>query len=422
MTEAFLHYLWRTKIPGAVRLTTTDGRPLTILHSGQWNHDEGPDFLDARLRIGELEWAGHVEVHVRSSQWRQHGHDAHPAYGNVVLHVVYEDDAPQAIRLPVATLELRPHVSERLWQRYRQLQSSTSWVPCAFGLRSVTEPLRTAWLQRLLVERLECRMQPVAASLKENHNDWQETFYQMLAGALGAPHNTEPMRHLARTVPLKVLLRHQGMPLQMEALLFGVAGLIPARCSDPYCSALQQEFRFLKKKYAISPLQPAMWRFFRLRPASFPTIRIAQLAALLQRQPALWSQVLETQRMSQFKNILKTSAAGYWENHYRFGAASPQSSKPLGEDTIRLVLINSIIPLLFFYGKTHDHPAICNRALSFLEELPPENNAIIRRWKQHGIVALTAGDTQALLHLKQQYCNPRRCLECAWGNFFLQER
>ncbi|MCS6991003.1 MAG: DUF2851 family protein [Chitinophagales bacterium] len=420
MSEAFLHYLWRLRLPGIPNPTTTDGRVVQILHIGHWNQNEGPDFLNARLRIGPLEWAGNVEIHVRSSQWQAHGHDNHPAYRNVILHVVYEDDAPLAPHLAVATIELRHQLPSHFYQRYQQLQSSTKWVPCASSLNHIVEPLRTSWLQRVVVERLEARLQPIKESLQLNRNDWQETFYQMLAGALGAPVNTEPMRQLAQRVPLKMLARHLGQPVQIEAMLFGTAGLLPRRSSDEYTSLLQQEFKHLQKKYGLPSLPPASWRFFRLRPAAFPTLRIAQLASLFQQQPALWSLVLDATTVMQLKELLKTSVAGYWQMHYRFGTISAPCAKTLGDETLNLLLINCIIPMLFLYGKTHGNEAWCQRALSFLEQLPAENNTIVRRWRQLGITPHSAADSQALMYLKHSYCDQRRCLFCAWGSFIIQ--
>lgn len=419
MTEAFLQYLWRLKLPGAKALRTTDGRPLHVVHCGEWNQDEGPDFLNARLRIGNMEWAGNVEIHVRSSQWQQHGHEQHPAYRNVILHVVFEDDMPEASSLPVATLELSAQIPEHYFQRYQQLQQSASWIPCAFGLPALPQHLRTSWLQRMLVERLEQRTMPIEHSLAENHNDWQETFYQMLTAALGAPANSEPMRLLARLVPLKILSPHRDNLQQVEAMLFGTASLLPARSSDDYVQTLNREFRLLKRKYGLQPMQAAAWRFFRLRPAAFPTLRIAQLAELLQ-HPSLLSQILEAKSLQQLVQLLQARATGYWHNHYRFGITAPPAEKPLGNFSVRLLLINCVVPFLFCYGKHHGNPMLCHRALQFLEQLPPENHHIIRGWKLLGIHADNAADTQALLHLKRNYCDQRQCLHCAWGSFLIQ--
>lgn len=421
MTEKFLHYLWKMKLLNPEQLQTASGEKVQILKAGEHNHDAGPDFLNARIKIGITEWAGSVEIHVKSSEWNIHHHQDDPAYNNVILHVVYQDDAEvfRADGTMVVDLEVKDHFDPGLFDSYQLLMSSASWIPCEKQLPNVSAITVHQWLHRLMIERLEEKTQPIIESLKQNQNNWEETFYQFIAAAFGAKVNAEPFRMLAGSLPLKILAKHKNNLLQLEALLFGTAGFLGEKFADDYPNQLKKEFDFLRKKYALQPLKKHLWKFLRLRPANFPTIRIAQLAQLVFNSTHLLSKILETQDMKTLFSYFNCEPSEYWLTHYRFDKPSAEKKKSLGEDTIALLVINMIAPFLFVYGKMKDEEAFINQSLQLLEQLPSEQNQIIMHWKRSGVMTKSAFDSQALLQLKNQYCTNFLCLDCAIGHKIL---
>ncbi len=417
MKEDFLHFVWRLRRFRQKGLQTTTGDAVEVLVPGQHNHNAGPDFLDARIRIGGTLWAGNVEMHLRSSQWLAHGHETDPNYDNVILHVVLEEDVvichSDGVRIPC--LNLRPYLSPSLAHQYLRLLHSEDWIPCQPQLHRVPDINRQIWLDRLLVERLEHRTQQLAERLKKNQQDWEETFYQRFAWALGLRVNADAFLMLAESLPLKVLLRHRDSLRQLEALLFGQAGLLEEEFADEYPRLLQQEYLFLRKKFGLEPISANHWKFMRMRPANFPTVRLAQWATLLFRTGQLFGKMLVAQNVREIENALVVELSNYWQTHYRFDKESVKNPKRLGKARIHLLIINIIAPFIFFYGKERGEDQYQERALRLLEEVPTEKNQVLKQWEQIGIKAEQAAQGQALLHLKQQYCDKRRCLECAFG-------
>jgi Protein of unknown function (DUF2851) len=417
MKEDLLHFLWRTRRFEQTGLRTTEGEPLEIVSPGNHNTHAGPDFLDARLRIGGTTWAGNVEMHLTASEWLRHGHQGDAAYGNVILHVVLDEDQPvlrnDGTRIPC--LEMRNLVPPGIAATYQRLLHNEHWIPCHNLFHTVPDMTRTLWLDRMLVERLEQKTTAIRTVLEANGGDWEETFYQFIARNFGLKVNAEPFEALARSLPQRILARHRDSLPQLEALLFGQSGLLPDQTDDAYPNELKKEYGFLRKKYDLTPIEAVQWRFLRLHPGNFPTIRLAEFARLVQRSAHLFSRILEVGTQKDVEALFTVKLDGYWLTHYTFDNISPQRNKSLGKDAVRLLTINTIVPFLFLYGKIRGEEAFKDKALHLLETLPPERNAILDGWQRLGVEPPSAYQTQGLLQLKNVYCDRKRCLECAIG-------
>jgi hypothetical protein len=423
MTEDFLHYVWRYKRFSWLNLQSTQGQSIELYLLGEHNHHAGPDFTNARIRIDDTLWAGNVEIHLKASDWLKHGHQDDPAYNNVILHVVLDEDLPiyraNGERLPC--LELRHYILPNLQQAYLRLQHATEWVPCQNQWHEVPPLTQAMWLERLLVERLETKMTELQGRLESNRGDWEETFFQLLAKNLGLSANTEPFEQLARSLSFKLLSRHRDNLLHLEALLLGQAGFLETTFAEPYPLQLQETYRFFQKKFQLKPMDKSCWKFLRMRPANFPTVRIAQLATLIYRTEYLFGKVMAAKNGTELKNLLEHTLHAYWTTHYLLDKPAARSLKRLGETKIQLLIVNAIAPLLFLYGARNGETAYQERALQLLESAPAEDNHFIDGWKKMGVQPQSAGETQALLQLKQKYCSPRRCLHCAIGHAIFQK-
>ncbi len=422
MKEDFLHFLWRWRRFDANNLQSTDGQSVEILHPGEWNHDAGPDFFNARLRIGNTTWAGNVELHIRSSEWNAHRHSQDPAYDNVVLHVVLQEDQPivraNGERIPCLTLEGR--IPPKILEQYQQLEQGRAWIPCQNFFQNTPDIVRLNWLDRMLVERLEQQNTRISTALLVTENHWEEAFYRLLARSFGLKVNVEPFETLARSLPLTILARHKNDLKQVEALVFGQAGMLERTFEDKHPRALAKEYQFLRHKYGLTPMDAAQWKFLRLRPANFPTIRLAQFSALVHRSVNLFAQILEVETVRELEHLFEVHPDGYWIDHFQFDKSSPKHPKNLGRDFIHLLIINTIVPFLFHWGRTKKQAEIEKRALQLLEQLPPESNAILHEWATLGVKAKDAFQSQALIYLKTHWCDEKRCLECGIGNAILK--
>jgi hypothetical protein len=422
--EDFLHYVWKFRLFDRLDLKTADGEELEIFSAGMHNSDSGPDFQTARIRIGETVWAGNVEVHISSSDWQRHGHTTDDSYSNVILHVVYKDDKP--LILPngrrVPTLELQNRIPDELYNRYHTLVfGSQVVIPCEATIASVDSLTLHNWLTRVLIERLEKRSAAVIDALNINRGDWEETFYQFLAANFGFKTNALPFELLAKSLPQITLTKHKNNPLQIEALLFGQAGFLRGELKDEYPLKLSAEYEFLSKKYKLIPIENHLWKFMRLRPQNFPTIRLAQFGALVAHSNHLFSKVLEIKDVKTLRNLFSDIKVNpYWENHYRFDVESVPSPKNMGPASIDILLLNTLALFLFSYGKHNQIQHYINRSLKLLEHLPNENNKIITDFATLGVKINTAFESQALLELKNSYCNYKKCLQCGVGNKILR--
>ena len=370
--------------------------------------------LNAKIKVGETLWAGNIELHLKSSDWIKHKHNENQAYENLILHVVYDNDLALDLNFPV--LEIKNHIRPTLLTRYEELMRIDRQIPCQSHLKTVS-PLRiTHMMERVLIERLERKTQEVEALLKKTNNHWEEVFYVLIAGNFGLKLNQAPFQKVAETTPLKLFAKHKNNLNQIEALLFGQAGFLTLEYEDAYFQTLKKEYQFFQKLYGLknSPLHQI--NFLRLRPANFPTIRLAQLAKLIFQSAHLLSQILETKHLKKLVNLFEVTASEYWNTHYRFGLVSEaEQEKKLGKSFIELLIINTIIPLVFIYGKTKGENQYCVRALSWLEELKPEKNNLTQAMKTAGFTLKNAKDSQALLELKTNYCDGKQCLNCRIG-------
>jgi hypothetical protein len=418
MTEAFLHHLWKFKLFDRSRLLTTEGETIEVLNTGQHNSDAGPDFFNAQIKIGGTTWAGNVEIHLKSSDWNRHRHTSDASYNNVVLHVVYEHDEEvySSEKTKMITLELKDRFNPGLFQNYLDLVEGIRWIPCEDHLTGVGEFVFDKWLERLLIERLEKNTNSIFVSLKQNMNNWEETFYHHLARTFGFKTNALPFEMLAKSLPLSVLSKHKDHLNQVEALLFGQAGLLEKEFRDGYANDLRKEYEFLKGKFQLAPNDGSSWKFLRLRPSNFPTIRIAQFAMLIHRSSRIFLRIIEVENIRALIPFFIVPVSEYWESHYIFDKVSAEREKSLGEDAALHILINTVVPFVFAYGKYRNEESFQNKALAFLEELPPEKNSIISNWSRLGITSLNAARTQALLQLKNEYCSQKKCLLCSVGN------
>lgn len=420
MTENFLHYLWKYRVLKS-GLASSSGEPITILHPGEHNHDAGPDFINARIRIGETVWAGNVEIHVAGSDWYKHDHESDDAYNNVILHVVYNNDIVVTDRKnrPVATLVLQGAFPMEVLERYEDFLRNRLWIPCEKLIPSISPVHFDRWAPALVVERLEERTGIIRKSWEQCRYDWNENFYRNLARCFGFKINVPPFEMLAETLPLKILVKHRTKLFQLEALLFGQSGMLAGKFNDSYPRSLAEEFRFLKKKYSLQPVPVFMWQFLRLRPSNFPTIRIAQFAALIFSTDDLFDIVLKATSLDAIRKVFAVRASEYWDDHYIFDRPSSKKPKLLGSGSVNLLILNFIIPFLFFYGNERGQEVYKEKGLRWLEQLEGETNAETERWKKLGMTVEYALHTQALMQLKSKYCSRKRCLDCRlFPNFF----
>jgi hypothetical protein len=421
MNEDFLIYIWRYQLY-STDLQTTQGETIVVKNPGVRNRDSGPVFSGAVIRIGRTLWAGNVEIHVRTSDWIVHGHHEDGAYGNVILHVVYEHDkevtGKSGSNLP--TLELAGKFDERLYHKYRYFLNNGNRIPCSDDFHRADAITKTSWLERLLVERLERKTKTVEEILSRNKNDWETTFYQVLAGNFGFKVNQQPFTMLATGLPLNILLKHRDSTFRIEALLTGQAGLLNDNFKDDYPMRLKKEYDFLRKKYGLVPMEPHLWKFMRLRPVNFPTIRLSQFAALIAEHENMFSNLMHCQSVDDVVDFFDIRASSYWNDHYTFDNPSPGTPKKLGISAVRTLIINTVVQFMYLYGTLRGKQSYRDRAVGFLLELPAEKNTITRQWEKLPLKAENALESQALLELKSRYCNLKRCLDCAIGVHLLK--
>lgn len=422
MKEDFLHYIWQHQYLNKTDLATTSGEPLQVLRVGFYNTDAGPDFREAILRIGEVEWAGSVEVHLNASDWHRHQHQHDPKYDQVVLHVVWQADVP-VLRTDgtlVPVLELQHRVDLRLLHTYEALQQSQHAIPCAAFWPEVPEITKTLMLERALVERLEEKGEEVLQVYRSYGNDWEQaTFYTLLRG-FGFKVNQQAFELLAKSLPFHVVRRHQHNQLQLEALLLGQAGFL-ADAEDAYAQQLQREYTFLQHKYKLEPLPRHHWNFLRMRPANFPTVRLAQLAALLHQHPSFFTNILEADTIQKYEQLFLATVSPYWQRHYMLGRESKTITKGMGKSSAQNLVINVAVPILAAYASQSGERAYLEKAINLLEQLKEESNKYTRLYEELGWRAKSASDNQAALGLYKRYCHPVNCMRCAVGNKIMKQ-
>jgi hypothetical protein len=424
MQESLLHYIWQFQYFDHADLQTSTGEPIHILNPGFRNSNAGPDFSDARIRIGDIEWIGSVEIHIHASGWKDHKHHTDLAYENVILHVVWNNDfdVPRQDGSNLLTLELKHRVTESLLQRYNKVVLNPDAIPCSESLTQVNDITKISMLEKTLMARLETKAFTVLKMNKANHGDWEETCYQLLFKNFGFKVNSEAFLTLSKALPYKILGKHSDKLLHIEALLFGQAGLLDDDFQDSYYQLLQREFNLLRRKFSLDgkKMSKVQWKFLRLRPANFPTLRIAELSSLLYQHKNIFSIFLEASNVAELKNILKVEQSEYWRTHYMFDRPHVNELPRLGEMSIDNIIINTVIPLFVAVGKSRDDQTLIDRAMSILENVAAEQNVITRKWNQLGIKCNGASDSQALIELYSNFCLRKRCLDCNIGSALIR--
>ena len=416
MKESILHYIWQQKLFSAHALQTTEGETVEVIDVGKLNSDAGPDFFNAKIKIGNTIWAGNIEIHTRASDWNKHNHQHDKAYDNVILHIVKFADIvirrSDGEQIPQLELNYPAQIEEN----YEKLIREQKWVPCADKIGNIPGIFIQSWKNVLLTERLEQKMNAIQQLLAESNQHWEEAFYITLARSFGFSTNSQAFEMLAKSLPLSALGKHKNDLFQIEALLFGQSGLLNNELTEEYSLKLKKEYDFLRLKFDLQPINAELWKLLRLRPDNFPHIRIAQFAALIHNSSKLFSRIIENPEIDYLNNLFKTEPSEYWKSHYLFGHTSPEKSKKLGKNSINSILINTVVPFLFCYAHQKGNQNLKDKALELLEQIPAEKNSIVSGWENIGLKIETAYDSQAFLQLKKLYCDDKKCLRCRIGH------
>jgi hypothetical protein len=420
MKEEFLHYLWKYSLYYMDKLVDNSGNRIEVINPGEYNHDSGPDFFNARIRISGTEWAGNVEIHTKASHFETHGHNRDHGYDNVILHIVAESDKRVINARGEEVLTVEIAYDKSLFQKYAELINNPYVIACEEEIVKIDKFFIRHWLNSLVVERLQEKSESILKIFTETGSDWEETFYRTISRYFGFRVNTEPFEMLASAIPFKIIRKHLGNRFQIEALLFGTSGMLDEglfrnAINDNYYKDLIREYKILSSKYSLQPIHGWLWKFSKLRPVNFPTIRISQLAAMLSVTGGLFSKVIVAQELKTLRDVFEVSASEYWDNHYVFGKISRKIPKSTGAVASDILLLNAVIPIVFVYGKIHDNREVSERALSFLDEIKAEANTIVNDWKKAGVEARSSFDSQGLIQLRNEYCKKRRCLDCRIG-------
>ncbi len=422
MNEKFLHYIWQNGFFEQENLKTNQNNRLLIRYKGLPNTDAGPDFLNAQILIDDILWAGHVEIHKYASDWYAHGHEKDPAYDNVILHVVYEDNMPvyNSHNQQIPTFELSKYIDKKVLKTYRKLFETKSFLPCKQAADKIDPFTLTNFKYRLFIERLEEKYQNIKSILSETRNDWHQIFYQTLLKYTGGPVNKEAFEWLGQLLPHKIFIKYKDDLFKLEALLFGVAGLLNDDKNDDYYRTLQKEYLYLKNKHRLNELPAGSVKFHRLRPPNFPTVRLAQFARLYHQTGHLFEKLLDIKSIDQANEILQVTASSYWDTHYNFDKTTKAKKKTTGKAFVNLILINVVIPLKFAYQQhlgDYDNDTL----IDLMENLPAEQNKIVRIYKDMGLPVENALDSQAYLQLHHNYCIQNKCLSCDIGHYLLKQ-
>lgn len=411
-------------------MSTTDGKPVEVLDPGLQNRNSGPDFFNAKVKIDGQLWVGNVEIHDKASDWFLHGHERDSHYNNVVLHIVGVADAEARTADGMSPPQMELSVPDSVRQNYEELLRTDSYPPCYKIIPSLSRLMKHSWMSALETERLERKTEDIKRRARLCEGSWEAAYFVTMARNYGFGINSDAMEQWALNVPLNDVGHHRDDIFQVEAFFMGQAGLLnplslpekhrEAALADDYFFRLNNEYKYLAHKFSLKPIDFHLWRFLRLRPQNFPHIRISQLANLYYQRKAGLSQLMDCEDIKSVKKLLATSVTGYWQTHYAFGCESKFNEKHLSEASLNLLLINTVVPMLFAYGRHRQDDRLCDRAFDFLEQLKAEDNHITRTWRDIGLEVDNAGDSQALIQLKNEYCDRRDCLRCRFGYEYLK--
>jgi hypothetical protein len=428
--EQLLHYCWKHRLMSMGNMHTTDGKEVEVIDPGLHNRNAGPDFFNAKVKIDGTMWVGNVEIHSCSSHWYAHGHDKDRAYDNVVLHVVDNADAEVMSTTGKIIPQVVMSVPQKVADNYQELLRTDSYPPCYKIVPELSKLTVHSWMSALQTERLEQKTVAIEQRVRQCGGAWEDAYFVTLARNYGFGINGDAFEQWAQCVPLSAVGKHRDNLFQVEAMFMGQAGLldinaVPERnrneaAADDYFKKLSSEYKYLAHKFSLTPMDYKMWRFLRLRPQNFPHIRISQLATLYNERRTNLSMLAGCETIDQLRDMFKTHVSPYWETHYTFGSESGRNAKHLSPFSINLLIINTAVPMLFAYGRHLHNETLCDRAFDFLEQLKAENNNIIRMWQECGLEVRTAGDSQALIQLKKEYCDRRECLRCRIGYEYLR--
>jgi len=416
MKEEFLHFLWNHKLIDSTSLRTVDHQQVIIHNYGIFNKHSGPDFLHASIEIGNINWVGHVEFHINSSDWYHHHHHLDKNYDVVILHIVLHHDEEvyvnNSVKIPTVEIEIDPFVKYK--ENYEFLKRSKKWIACEGIIASVDSFVVSGWLERLFLERLENKCILLENYFNQVGQDWEALLFWLLAKSFGLKINQEPFLELAKSIPINVLRKTRIQPNSLEALFFGQANFLNSDIQDSYFIELQNEYGYLKHKFKLEPQLVSPFQFFRMRPSNFPTIRIAQLASLYAKYKSVFDKVIATENIEQVYELFSVEVSEFWKSHYSFTSPSKQTNKKLTKSFINLLLINTIVPLKFFYHKKRGEYKT-DVLLNFMNEIKPEKNAVIQKFEDLKISVQSSMKSQALLELKNNYCDKKKCMQCAIG-------
>ncbi|WP_028910434.1 DUF2851 family protein [Prevotella sp. AGR2160] len=429
--EQLLHYVWKHKLFPLRPLTTTDGQTVEVIDPGLHNRNAGPDFFNAKIKIGNTLWVGNVEIHDRASDWFLHGHDQDSHYDNVILHVCGIVDVEAKNSRGEVLTQMQLDVPRSVRGNYQQLITTDTYPPCYRVIPTLSRLTVHSWMSALQTERLEQKTEAIAKRVDDCGGDWESAYFVTLARNYGFGINNDTFEQWARAIPLHDVDHHRDNLFQIEAIFMGQAGLldidsVPKRyqkdaLGEGYFNKLREEYLYLAHKFNLQPIDWHLWRFLRLRPQNFPHIRISQLANLYYQHKAGLSQLLEADSIKAMNEILRIGVTPYWETHYTFGSTSTKNGKRLSPFSLNLLLINTAVPILFAYGRHKQDDTLCDRAFDILEQLKAEKNHIISMWQEVGLPVENAGDSQALIQLKKEYCDKKDCLRCRFGYEYLKK-
>lgn len=423
ISEDYLHYVWKHRMLDADTLVTDDGQMVEIIYPGFHNHHSGPDFSHAKIRIGNQLWVGNVEIHVLHSDWDKHRHGEDPAYDNIILHVVYEKDvdALSNVKQQFPTIELKNRLNNAHFSKYSALISSARDFPCQNLIGLLDTSFVKQWLEMQLIERLSQKAELVQKDWQFFKGDWDTVMYRYLARALGLKVNADPMWWLSGALPLSLIRKYTDNDMAFQALFFGQSGLLfsPTIRQDEYVHALLTHYQHLARRHELQPMDPTIWRFLRMRPGSFPTVRVAQLALIMQHMPHLFSVFLQANNVEEVRQHLSRPMPEYWHNHYILGKPSKRGVHSVSASTVDRLIINAVVPVLFAYAQYAQEESRMEKIIEWMYDLPSERNAITEMFANSGVLQFDAATSQATIHAHQNYCRPRKCLQCAIGNKLL---